>query len=61
MQASIDLFLRAKGYPKSILRDNEFLNSKKVHEGKAKNLRKDGLGKQPNNAKSLTEVEEKIY
>ena len=50
MQASIDRFLREKGYPKSILRDNEFLNSKKVLEGKARNLRRDGLGKQPNKA-----------
>ena len=60
MQASIDRFLREKGYPKSILRDNEFLNSKKVLEGKARNLRRNGLGKQPNKAKSLTEEEEKI-
>ena len=60
MHASIDRFLREKGYPKSILRDNEFLNSKKVLEGKAKNLRRDGLGKQANKAKSLTEEEEKI-
>ena len=60
MQASIDRFLREKGYPKSILRDNEFLSSKKVLEGKARNLRRDGLGKQPNKAKSLTEEEEKI-
>ena len=62
MQASIDRFLREKGYPwsKFILRDNEFLNSKKVLEGKAKNQRRDGLGKQPNKTKSLTEEEEKI-
>ena len=29
-------------------------------EGKAKKLRRDGLGKQPNKAKSLTDEEEKI-
>ena len=57
MQASIDRFLREKGYTKSILRDNEFLNFKKVVEGKARSLRRDGLGKQPNKAKSLTEEE----
>ena len=58
MQASLDLFLREKGYPKSILRDNEFLNSRKVHEGNAKMLRIDGLGKQLNKAQSLTHEEE---
>jgi hypothetical protein len=31
-----------------------------VLEGKAKKLRRDGLGKQPNKAKSLTNEEEKI-
>jgi hypothetical protein len=60
MQASLDRFLREEGYSKSILRDNEFLKSRKVLEGKAKKLRRDGLGKQPNKAKSLTNEEEKI-
>jgi hypothetical protein len=53
MQASLDRFLREKGYPKSIIRDNEFINSRKVLEGRTKNLRRDGFGKQPNKAKIL--------
>jgi hypothetical protein len=36
MQASSDRFLREKSYPKSISRDNEFLNSRKVLERKGK-------------------------
>jgi hypothetical protein len=61
MQACLDRFLRGKGYPKSILKDNEFLNSRKVLEGKAKNLWRDGFGKQPNRAKSLTEEENILW
>lgn len=60
MQASLHRFLKEKAYPKSILKDTEFLNSRKVLEGKARKLRRNGLGKRPNKAKSLTEEEEEI-
>jgi hypothetical protein len=36
-----------------LVRDNEFINSRKVLEGRTKNLRRDGFGKQPNKAKIL--------
>ena len=36
MQAALDRHLRSKNYPKSIVRDTEFLSSRKVLEGKAR-------------------------
>ena len=39
MQASLERYLKSKVYPKSIIRDREFLNSRKVLEGKARKLR----------------------
>ena len=50
MQAALDRHLRSQNYPKSILRDTEFLTSRKVLKG----------GKRPNKAKSLTKKEEQI-
>ena len=38
MQASLERYLKSKAYPKSIIRDREFLNSRKVLEGKARKL-----------------------
>ena len=60
MQAVLDRHLRSKNYPKSIVRDTEFLSSRKVLEGKARKLREQGMGKRPNKAKSLTKEEEEI-
>ena len=60
MQAALDRHLRNKSYPKSILRDTEFLSSRKVLEGKARKLRELGMGKRPNKAQSLTKEEEEI-
>jgi len=42
MQASLDRYLKRKNYPKSIVRDTEFLS-----------LRELGMGKRPNKAQSL--------
>ena len=53
MQAALDRHLRSKNYPKSIVRDTEFLSSRKVLEGKARKLRELGMGKRPNKAQSL--------
>ena len=41
-------YLKSKAYPKSILRDKEFMNSRKVLEGKARKLREQGKGKRTN-------------
>ncbi|XP_078361597.1 uncharacterized protein KIAA1958-like [Oculina patagonica] len=60
MQAALERYLKTKSYPKSIIRDREFLNSRKVLEGKARKLREQGKGKRPNRAKSLTTEEEEI-
>ena len=60
MQAALDRHLRSQNYPKSTLRDTEFLSSRKVLEGKARNLRERGMVKRPNKAKSLTKEEEEI-
>jgi len=45
MQAALERYLKEKYYSKSILKDMEFLNSRKVLEGKARKLRKEGMGK----------------
>ena len=37
MQVALERYLKSKSYPKSILRDKEFMNSRKVLEGKAEN------------------------
>ena len=60
MQAALERHLRSQNYPKSILRDTEFLSSRKVLEEKAKKLREQGMGKRPNKAKSLKKEEEEI-
>ena len=38
-KASLDRLIRSKNYPKSIVRDAEFLSSSKVLEGKARKHR----------------------
>jgi len=48
MQASLERYLKSKAYPKSIIWDRKFLNSRKVLEGKARKLQEQGKGKQPN-------------
>ena len=40
MQASLERYLNSKVYPNSIIQDREFLNSRKVLKGKARNLQK---------------------
>ena len=58
MLAALDRYLKEKNYSHSIVRDREFSESKKVLEGKARQLRQQGLGKRPNTAKALTAEEE---
>ena len=58
MQAALERHLKSKLYPKSIIKDREFLSSRKVLEGKARKLREEGRGKRPNRSKSLTNEEE---
>ena len=58
MQAALDRHLRDSGCKFSIIRDREFSESKKVLEGKARQLRQQGKGKRPNKARALTENEE---
>ena len=60
MQASLERYLKSKAYPKSIIQDREFLNSRKVLGGKARNLREQGRGKRPNRSRSLTKEEEEV-
>ena len=56
----MERYLKSKSYPKSIIRDREFINSRKVLEGKARKLREQGKGKRPNRSKSLTKEEEEV-
>ena len=60
MQASLERYLKSKAYPKSIIRDRDFLNSRKVLGGKARKLREQGKGKRPNRSRSLTKEEEEV-
>ena len=60
MMSALDRHLNEQGYKFPIIRDREFHSSKKVLEGKAKQLRQYGMGKRPNKARSLTEEEEEL-
>ena len=60
MQAALDRYLKEKKYPHSILRDPIFKQSQDVLEGKARQLRIDGLGKKPNATKPITNEEEDL-
>ena len=60
MQASIDRYLKSKGYEVSIILHRSFESSRSVLEGKARCLREQGLGKRPNKADSFTAEEEAI-
>lgn len=60
MQAALDRHLKEKGYSLSIIKDREFLSSRKVLEGKARKLRSEGKGKLPNKSRSLTREEEEV-
>ena len=61
MQGSLERYLKSKAYPKSIIRYREFLNSRKVLEGKARKLREQGKGKGQNRCCSLTKEEEEVF
>lgn len=58
MQAALERHLKSKLYPKSIIKDREFLCSRKVLQGEARKLREEGRGKRPNRSKRLTNEEE---
>ena len=58
MQAAVERHFKSKLYPKSIIKDREFLSSRKVLEGKARKLREGGRGKRASRSKSLTNKEE---
>ena len=47
MIASLDCHLKEAGSSISIAKDREFVNSRKVLEGKARFLREQGNGKRP--------------
>ena len=46
IQAALEQLLKSKLYPKSVIKDREFLSSRKVLEGKARKLREEGRGKE---------------
>ena len=60
MQVALDRHLKEKGYSLSIIKDREFLSSRKVLEGKACKLQNEGKGKLPNKSQSLTREEEEV-
>ena len=52
MQTPLERYLKSKAYPKSIIWNREFLNSRKLQE--------QGKGKRPNRSRSLTKEEEEV-
>ena len=56
----MERYFKSKAYAKSIIQDREFLNSRTVLDGKARNLQEQGKGKQPNRSTSLTKEEEEV-
>lgn len=60
MIASLDRHLKEAGSSISIAKDREFVNSRKVLEGKARFLREQGYGKRPRASKALTTEDEEL-
>jgi len=60
MLAALDRYIRSTGCRYSIAKDKEFLESRKVLNGKAIELREQGKGKRKNKADPLTEEEEEL-
>ena len=60
MQASLDRYLKNKGYKVSIIRGREFAKSNKILKGKAITLRHEGKGTRPNATDALTWEEEEM-
>ena len=60
MMTSLDRHLRENGYNLSIVKDQEFAESKKILEGRATELRRQGKGKLPNRSRSLSTSEVEV-
>ena len=60
MRSSLDRYLKEKNYPVSIISSDEFKESNKVPEGKARDLRNKGMGNCPNRSLLLTTQDEEI-
>lgn len=60
MQASLDRYLKNKGYKVSIIRGREFAKSNKILKGKAITLRHEGKGTRPSATDALTWEEEEM-
>jgi len=60
MKASLDLHLKEVGSSISIAKDREFVNSRKILEGKARFLREQGYGKRLRASKALTTEDEEL-
>ena len=60
MLASLDRHLKEAGSNISIAKEREFVDSRKVLEGKARYLREQGYGKRPHASKALTTEDEEL-
>ena len=60
MLASLDRHLKEAGSSISISKDREFVNSRKVFEGKARFLHEQGYGKPPHASKAQTTEHEEL-
>ena len=61
MLGALERHLRNHHYPASIINGEEFLNSRKILDGKVCSLREKGKGKKPNNARPLTHDDEEVF
>ena len=60
MRSSLDRYLKEKNYPVSMISSDEFKESNKVLEGKARDLHNKGMGNRSNLSLPLTTQEEEI-
>ena len=60
MLASLDRHFKEAGSKNSIAKDKEFVDSRKVLQGKARYLREQGYGKRPHASKILTTEDEEL-
>ena len=61
MQSALQRYLTEQGYNKNMLKDQEFHQSRKILEGKAKQLREQGMGKKKMPVKQSIQVRKTFF
>jgi len=60
MLSALERYLKEKGSKISIIKNREFISSRKILNGKAVDFYDKGLGKKRKRAEALTKAEEKV-